>query len=334
MSPLNITLKQLLDALQDPDKTLNPRYLYRLSDLEPEESKELEQCWPRVPTWRRQAVMEDILQLTESDPVLSFEAVCRIGIQDADPRVRELAVQTLWEYDAVDLIPAFLLMVVEDVNVNVRMASAIALGSFVYLGELEEIREATLREVEDRLLEVVNGKDDVLVRRVALESLGYSSRGEVPRLIEKAYYSGNEDWLGSALLAMGRSANRKWAPKIVEMLKSDSANVRAEAASALGELEIKKTAPDLLPLIQDDDDEVRMAAIWSLSKIGGEGVREVLEELYETTEDEEEADFIASAMENLVFADETGLLALFDFMEDDEEDSDLDALPDDEDMDD
>jgi HEAT repeat protein len=262
--------------------------------------------------------------------VLSFEAVCRIGIKDVDPKVRELSVQTLWEYETVDLIPVFLQMVVGDDDMNVRMASAIALGTFVYLGELEEIREATLREVEDRLLEVVNGADQSDVRQRALESLGYSSRGEVPKLIEKAYYSGNDDWLVSALHAMGRSANRKWAPKVVEMLKSDSANVRAEAASALGELEIKKTVPDLLPLIQDDDDEVRMAAIWSLSKIGGEGVREVLEELFEATEDEEEADFIASAMENLAFSDESGLLGLWDMLEEDdypellEDDDDLD----------
>ena len=334
MSPPNISLRQLLDALQDPDKTLNPRFLYRLSDLEPEESAELELSWSRVPTWRRQAVMEDIVQLSESDPVLSFEAVCRIGIHDLDPRVRELSVQTLWEYEAVDLIPVFLQMVVEDEDVNVRMASAIALGTFVYLGELEEIREATLREVEDRLLEVINGKDNSLVRQRALESMGYSSRGEVPKLIEKAYYSGNEDWLESALHSMGRSANRKWTPKIVDMLKSDSANVRAEAASALGELENKKTVPDLLALIHDDDDDVRMAVIWSLSKIGGEGVREVLEELYESTEDEEEADFIASAMENLAFSDESGLLELWDILEEDDEDSGVESSVDDEDLDD
>jgi len=330
----NISIRQLLIALQDTDKTLNPRYLYRLSDLEPEESKELEQSWSQVPTWRRQAVLEDIEELSESDPVLSFDAVCRIGLRDTDPRVRELSVRTLWEYEAVDLIPAFLRMVVEDADTSVRASTATALGKFVYLGEVEEIREATLREVEDKLLEVTNGRDSSEVRRRALESLGFSSRGEVPRLIEKAYYSGNEDWLVSALFAMGRSANRKWAPMLTDMLKSDSAEVRAEAARAIGELEINKCVPELLALLDDVNDDVRMAVVWSLSQIGGEGVREALEALFESTDDEEEADFIASALENLTFSEESGLLGLFEFQDDDEEVGDFDLLNDDEEVDD
>lgn len=121
---------------------------------------------------------------------------------------------------------------------------------------------------------------------------------------------------------------------LTDMLKSDSAEVRAEAARAIGELEINKCVPELLALLDDVNDDVRMAVVWSLSQIGGEGVREALEALFESTDDEEEADFIASALENLTFSEESGLLGLFEFQDDDEEVGDFDLLNDDEEVDD
>jgi HEAT repeat protein len=88
--------------------------------------------------------------------------------------------------------------------------------------------------------------------------------------------------------------------------------VRAEAVRAAGELEISEAVPNLLELLDDSNEAVRSAAIWSLSQIGGEGVRERLEQLQEETEDEEEADFIESALDNLAFTEEFQLYSLFD----------------------
>ena len=63
-------------------------------------------------------------------------------------------------------------------------------------------------------------------------------------------------------------------------------------------------------------------------------MREALEALFEATDDEEEADFIAGALENLTFSEETGLLGLLDFQCEDDEVNDLDSIDDDEDIDD
>jgi len=315
-----VTMKELIEALLDVDQPLKPRYLYRFSDLEGLDLEELAKYWPQVPVWRRRAIMEDIETLGEADTLLSFEAFCRIGIGDSDATVRELAIRSLSEFDVIDMIPVFLDMMVNDGAVNVRAAAATALGKYVYMGEVDQIRPATLHEIEEQLLEVVRGNDSIDVRRRALESLGYSSRAEVPGLIEGAYKSGNRDWLVSALFAMGRSANPKWAPWLTRMLDSDAAEVRAEAARAIGELELKKARPKLLRLLKDEDADVRMASVWSLSQIGGEGVQAALEALYEMSEDDDEAEFIASALENLAFTDEMDLMPLLDIYEDDEED--------------
>ena len=69
-----IPISQLIEALLDSDTLFPPRFLPRLSDLEPNELDALKEAWPRVPTWRRQALLEDIEALGGQDYLLSFTA--------------------------------------------------------------------------------------------------------------------------------------------------------------------------------------------------------------------------------------------------------------------
>jgi hypothetical protein len=330
--PGRISIQQLVDALLDGDKPFNPRNLYRFSDMDAAEIAELAKFWPKVPAWRRQAIMEDIEKLGEADSLLSFDAMCVYCMKDEDASVRELALRSLWEYDLPEVIPALLDLLQTDQAASVRAAAASALGKYVYLGEIEELSETTLHEIEDRLIAAARGSDLIDVRRRCLEALGFSSRAEVPGLIEKAYNSGNESWLISSLYAMGRSANQKWGSRLMKMLDNDSPEVRTEAAQALGELELKEARPRLLELLQDDNEDVRLASAWSLSQIGGEGIQAALEALYEIAEDDEEAEYIASALENLAFTEEMGDLPLLDFMDDEDDDDLFDLAEDDEDQ--
>jgi HEAT repeat protein len=307
-----ITFQQVLDALLDENTPLNPRYPYRFSDLSASDLAALEGVWPRVPVWRRQALMEDIEDLGESDMLLSFEALGRFALKDSDARVRQLAIRTLWDYDASDLIPVLINMMENDSDTEVRAAAASALGRFIYLGELEEIPENALHHVEDRLLQTCQGSADTLVRRRALEALGFSGRAEVVKLIENAYASGDTDWMASALFAMGRSANEDWTPMVQDMLESLHPAIRLEAARAAGELEISASVPRLVELLNDSDDDVRLASIWSLSQVGGEGVREILQKMYEETEDDSEAELLESALDNLSFTEDLQLYSILD----------------------
>jgi HEAT repeat protein len=212
-----------------------------------------------------------------------------------------------------------------DAILDVRAAAASALGKYIYLGEIEELPATLLHEIEDRLLKVASGNDLSLVRRRSLEAMGFSAHPLVPDLIEQAYRSGNNDWIASALFAMGRSANSRWIPQVMEMLAHDYPAVRMEAARAAGELEVAQATPVLLELLNDEDDDVRSAAIWSLSQLGGEGVREALETMYEETQDDEEAELIESALENLDFTEEIGFFSTLMDIEDGEADEgDLD----------
>lgn len=323
-TPAEIPFKEVLSALLDADTPLHPRYLFRLSDLESEDLNQLKAIWSQIPVWRRQALLEDIEELGESDYLLSFEAFSRFALKDEDEKVRMLAVRTLWDYDSIDLLQTFLQMVEKDPASDVRAATASALGKYVYLGEIEELPEEKLHHIEDVLLKITNSKDTTLVRRRALESLGFSGRKEVEPMIEAAYYSGNNDWIASALFAMGRSAHEDWASLVMEMLENDESELRFESARAAGELEISEAVPRLVDLLNDEDEDVRSAAIWSLSQIGGEGVRDILESMYEETEDDEEAELIESALDNLAFTEDMQLFSLLDVPDLEEEDLDDD----------
>jgi HEAT repeat protein len=319
--PEEIPFQQMLDALLDAEVPLNPRFLYRLSDLEPSEVTLLADIWPKIPLWRRQALLEDVEELGSSDTLLSFQSFGAFAAHDDDPKVRLYAIRTLWEYEDKRLIPLLVKVLKQDDDAGVRAASATALGGYVYLGELEEIPETTLREIEDLLLEVVDGSDQPQVRRSALEALGYSSREEMPRRIESAFTSKDKDWVASALFAMGRSGNEIWEKPVLDSMESPIPLIRTEAARAAGELELKEAVPSLLELLDDPDEDTILASIWSLSQIGGEGVREALEDLYEKAEDDQEIDLLESALDNLAFTEEMQLMPLFVLPEFDEEDN-------------
>jgi HEAT repeat protein len=219
--------------------------------------------------------------------------------------VRIQAIRLLWESEDKKLIPIYLKLLKDEQSADVRSAAANALGLFVYLGELEKIPEATHHQVEDQLLKVVKSRDKVEVRRQALESLGYSGRDEVVPLIQSAYEDKNPDWMASALYAMGRSCDERWKKQVLSQLHAPNLDIRKEAITAAGELELSSARPALLDLLHDEEDlEIRRALIWSLSKIGGEGVREKIDELIEMEEDEEEAEFLEEALENLSFTED------------------------------
>ncbi len=202
----NVPIKQVLTALLDEQNVFPPSYMHHFSDLEGEDLEAVRSIWPQVSASRRFTLLEDLEELSEADTLVSFDNLAKLALQDPDPRVRTVAIRMLWESEDPRLAPVFMKMLTEDPSTDVRAAAANGLGKYIYLGELEEIPDDLLHQVEESLLAVLSGKDEVLVRRRALESIGFSGREEVPPFIRSAYQSGDTDWISSALYAMGRSA--------------------------------------------------------------------------------------------------------------------------------
>ena len=93
-----IPFDNLLESLLDEETIFHPRYLYRLSDLNPAEIESLAKTWQQIPLWSLRALMEDLEELVDADTLLSFEAVARQSIDDDDPKVRSTAIRILNDY--------------------------------------------------------------------------------------------------------------------------------------------------------------------------------------------------------------------------------------------
>jgi HEAT repeat protein len=301
--PSRIPIKQLIEALLDDSTPLKPRFLYRLSDLEGQDLKLIQENWSAVPLWRRQALMEDLQYLAEDDYLLSFEALGRLAIEDPDSKVRSGGVHTLIasECESPDLIPILLDLVETDVDQEVRAISATALGRYIYLGEIEELPEDTRLDLENRLIEIARRDAFPEVQRRALESLGFSGREEVVELIQSAYQRQDAEWIASAIFAMGRSADERWKKQVLDNLEHRTMIIRIEAIRAAGELNLKEARSSLISQLDDSTDDLELDLIWALSQIGGPGVLELLTMKIQKATDDEKITFLEQALDNLAF---------------------------------
>ncbi len=303
----------VLDALLDVGIKIEAQHISRLSDLEGESHQKVVAVWPQIALERRLALLEEMDALVEENHILCFESISKIAIHDDDPQARFLAVRSLAIYETTELIPDLLQRVENDSDVNVRAACAFSLGRFAYLGELDQLPAHTVQDVQACLLNIFNGDDEDIVRRQALESLGFITHINIPAIIQEAVESKDVRWQASALCAMGRSCDSRWADQIETMLDNPTPLIRIEAARAAGELSLSSTKLRLLELLDDGIPEMRLAVIKALSQIGGEGINETLNTLLEQTQDDLEADFIQDAVDNLAVNEDNDFFGLVDF---------------------
>ncbi|MFZ5909678.1 MAG: HEAT repeat domain-containing protein [Chloroflexota bacterium] len=321
MSVSHPPFQKVLDALLDEGKPLPARYLIEFSDIEAAALDSLLEAWPRIAPSRKLLLLDRLDALADEDTLVSFDDLGRALLDDPEAQVRVRAMRLLDECEDPRLIPIYLRILANDEDVSARAEAASTLGMFVQLGEFEDIPAEAQRQVEDALLEAFNSEDTpAVVRRRALEALGYSSRPEAPVLIEASFKRQNPDWKASALFAMGRSSDERWAEQVLSMLLAENLIVRAAAVKAAGELGLPGARLLLLRLLEEEDDSaVTEAAIWSLSQIGGEDVRIYLESLLDAAEEDDEIAFLEEALDNLAFTED---LAQFDLMAYDAEDED------------
>jgi HEAT repeat protein len=323
MSAVRSSLGKALAELTEGGDQISRRSLHEFSDLDPASLQLVLQAWPAVPAKRKRILLDGLRNLAEESTLVSFDDLARSLLADPEPAVRTRAIRLLFETRDSKLVPSFIRLLSDDADAETRAEAASALGAYVELGELEEIPAALKHEIEDALLEKANSDDQLTVRRNALESLGFSSRLEVMTLIESAFRRENPDWQASALFAMGRSSDERWEENVLSRLEDVNRIVRLAAVEAAGELRLAAARLPLFKLLEDEDEEeISSAAIWSLSQIGGEDARLFIQNLLDLAEDDEDAEFLEDALDNLQFTDE---LSNFDLMaiQTDEEDGDF-----------
>jgi HEAT repeat protein len=304
---------EALKVIGDVHREVSASRIADLSDMTKDQLAQFEPVWEALPVERKRHLIQRLGEQAYAHVELNFDEIYRMSLDDPDPIVRHSAIDNLWECEDSSLASHYLRALTSDTAAGVRRSAAAALGRYVLLGEVEQIPSELLHDVEEGLLAAGRSDRDPEVRRAALESLGYSSRLEVPAIIIQAYESGSEPFVVSSLVAIARSANDDWKPHVRSHLNNPSPDIRLAAVRAAGELELLETVPDLIELLEDANDDVRRATIWSLGQLGGDVARQVLGELLETAEDRQDAQLVQDALDNLAFVDGTRDLLMFDF---------------------
>jgi hypothetical protein len=300
----DVPFQTVIDALMEPSAIFPGSYLTRFSDIQLADLALLKENWSKIKPKKRLSLVEDLIKLNDQSTIVCFDDVGVSFLADEDARVRTAAIRLLRESEDYRLVPRLLQILERDKQVVVRAAAAGALGAFVLLGELDKISPEKLHQIEHALLPRITGTDDDLVRRSALEAMGYSSRKEMDRLISDAFEESDPDWIASSLVAMGRSASEDWEMHILRSLSHPDPVVRLEAIRASGALSLSRAVEPLLEMLDlnlDMTKELRYAAIWSLSEIGGEKASAALEALLDNAENDAEASFVEEAIENVGF---------------------------------
>ncbi len=290
-------------------------WLYNLSRLGEEELNALQAAWPALEIQRRRDVMRELVEIGEVNFEVDFTPVFLMGLGDEDGQVRAAALSGLWEYEEPMFIGPLVHMLRADEATAVRAAAAMALGRYIYLREVEELAHEQGLLAEEALLETIyQAREEVEVRRRAVEAIAWSSETDVGPIIENAYYDNDEKMQVSAIFAMGRSADSRWQPQVLAELDNPSTEIRFEAVRACGELEAKEAVPRLVQLVEEEADRlVQQMALWSLGQIGGPVARDVLD-AYCNSEDEGLALAAEDALDMLTLFD--GSFGLLDFSED------------------
>jgi len=320
--PTKLSFQNVLDHLSESKKDIPQSHLKFYSDLDPTSLKLFLDMWPRVQPTRKLVLLDQLLSHLDSDTIVSYEEIGRSLLNDPDGEVRAHAIRLLVESDDPKLASKLVDILLHDEELSPRMEAVQLLGEFVLLGELDKVNESLQRKMEDALITVVRSEADSTLRKRALEALSFSSRTEIAALIESAFERVDPAWIASALRAMGRSHDERWNGNVISMLLDEDPIIKFAAVEAAGQLTIEESVPILLQIVDDEEEpeEVATACIWALSQIGGDDARTYLVALLDQTEDEELAEFLEDAIENLNFTEE---LNKFDLLTLDEEDDDV-----------
>jgi HEAT repeat protein len=241
--------------------------------------------------------------------------VLRDYLEDKDAQVRSLALEGLWDYPMPELITPLFEIAMNDPSQEVRSKAIVTLGRYIYEGDMavydfdwgameelmreDELPEEDFLRVKDFLLQLVKDEGQPLdSRRFAIEALSFLNEPEVQDLIEAAYAHPDVKMKLSAIFAMGRQGDQRWADTLLKELDSEVEELQYEAVRAAGEACLDKAALRLEELALADDKDLQLEAIWALGKIGGESVSAFLYDLADD-EDKEIREMAEAALEEV-----------------------------------
>jgi HEAT repeat protein len=317
------TIEDVMNSLRS-DRPISIPMLFQLSDLSPDELDHFCTEWSGIEEERRRVIIRHLADISEENFQVDFSEVFSHCLADEAPSVRMASLDGLWDTDRLALIDPIIRLMESDADTEVRSLAAATLGHYVLMGEWQQIPYENISPIVERLIGQIDSEETPQsVKRAALESLGAASHLRVSSLIEQAYDEGDPDMQISAVFAMGRSADARWLPIIIDEMLNPTMEMRIEAARAAGEIGSSDFIPNLAELVWDEELEVRLMAIAAMGQIGGDLAEQVLQDLVIDPEASDVHNAAIEAIEEMGWLDSDIDLSLFDW----ENDLDNDAFP-------
>jgi HEAT repeat protein len=266
------SIEETVRALAE-HRPLTSRHAKSLSGLASMQIAFLRDTWSGLPDRERVGALATLLQQANADPLLDFDAVFSMAMDDPNASVRRVAIGASMSSENAEVLEKLLALTSNDPDETVRSAAAERLGRFAYEAEVGRFSRGDRDRIEQTLLGRIRSESEAWqVRAAALASAGFFSSEPVRLEVRRAL--AHSTLRVSAIRAIARNLDPAWTTVLVEQMESEEAAVRREAAMAAAEYE--GTVSALGGLVDDPDESVRLAAISSLGRIGGPDAYDLL----------------------------------------------------------
>jgi len=307
---LDEVLKELQQGVLPSDQLL-----LGLSDLTEQDVEKLDPVFNGLDVTTRRVLMQMMVDASDNDYRLQYDEFGLMALNDSDGEVRRAAVEVLEDSESGYVMSRMIRLAQQDKSLDVRAEAARVLGHFVLMGELGDISEEKFARVRECVISILNNeREDIDVRRYALESISNSSHDIVMPAIQSAYQSDDKRLQVSAIIAMGRTADERWKANVLqELTNPNNDEMLYGAARSAGELQMQEAVTFLARLLADEDREGQEIAVNALGEIGNREAIRLLNlamEAAEAAEDDEMVELIDLAVANASLL--SGKLMLFD----------------------
>ena len=262
------------------EESIPIQHLYRISDMEEQQTAEFGKRWSAAPDERRQEIARHLADLSEDNFVVDFAPIFTPMLLDPYAPVRVAALDGLWDCDDENLVDPIINLMADDPMIEVRVGAARSLAHFLMMSEWGQLPGTKVPAVFEALRGTYEDPETALpVKGAALEAMGPLSHPKVGEFIEESFEGSSPELQQSALFAMGTSADPRWLPILLDEMESPIADMRAEAARAVGAIGASESVTQLSELVFDEDEDVARVSMAALAQIGSEQANRVLEEL-------------------------------------------------------
>ncbi len=99
-----IPVEQTIASLADSNQPLLSSRLAKLSDLNPEQLRLLDNVLEGIEVKRRRQIISRLVELAEDNVGLNFDAIFKHRLKDQDEEVCSIAIEGLWKNEETSLI--------------------------------------------------------------------------------------------------------------------------------------------------------------------------------------------------------------------------------------